>query len=138
MLEIGNACLGFIFACLLFSGNLVAEAPTSSLFTIPSAPTVYYIRIVSPESEEKFQNSTQNLTVIVQVTPILEAQDKIQMYVDGLPAGDPQQGLSIELPWLPRGSHTLQAKIIQANGPGAESDVITIFQQRTSINSRGI
>jgi hypothetical protein len=129
--------LGLFFASMIFAGTLFAqEAVTSPLLSVPSSPTAYYIRIVSPEPEETFQNSIQNLRVTLQVTPDLESQDNIQMYVDGQPVGAPQHALSIELPWLPRGSHRLQAKVIQQNGPGAETDTITIFQQRTSVNLR--
>ena len=66
------------------------------------------------------------------VTPALEPEDKVIALLDGHPVGEPIDSIHLALPWLARGSHTLQAKIVQPKGPGAVSSVITIFQQRTS------
>ena len=92
----------------------------------------YTIKIISPKPDETFQNSAQSITITVTVTPELEPEDKIIAFVDGNAVGEPIHSTSIALPWLERGSHTLQAKIIQPKGRGAATDVITIFQQRTS------
>jgi hypothetical protein len=95
-------------------------------------PPQYTIQITDPTSEQTFQNSTQELPVTVSVTPSLEEGDQIQIYADGNPAGQPSSSTTITIPWLPRGSHTLQARVIQPAGKGAESETITIYQQRTT------
>lgn len=112
------------------SGTLLAEDESIEQ---PKPIPNYTIKITSPEPEETFQNSAQNITVAVEVTPALEKEDSVVVLVDGEQSGDPQQDTAITLPWLERGSHTLQAKVIQPNGPGATSDIITFYQQRTSV-----
>ena len=71
----------------------------------------------------------------VSVTPDLEAEDTVTLYVDGNASGDPAHGTSITAPGLDRGAHTLQAKITQANGAGAESQTITVYQQSHGLTS---
>ncbi|HEV2523860.1 MAG TPA: hypothetical protein VGU44_01850 [Gammaproteobacteria bacterium] len=92
----------------------------------------YVIKITSPQPEETFQNSAQSITITVVVTPELDPEDKVVALVDGIAVGEPIHSTDIALPWLARGSHTLQVKVIQPKGRGAATDVITIFQQRTS------
>lgn len=113
-----------ITLCFFLSGLAFAETP--------APPIQYKITIVSPQPEETFQNSTQTLPITVQVTPALKKGDLIVILVDGLEVADPSPSTSVEVPWLPRGSHTVQAKVIQKNGKGAVSDLVTFFQQRTS------
>jgi hypothetical protein len=105
---------------------------TSSTITIPVPIPQYSIKIVSPKPDETFQNEAQSITVTVEITPKLETEDRVVVYVDDSPAGAPVHSTDVLLPWLERGSHTLQAKLIQTNGPGASTDTITIFQQRVS------
>lgn len=92
----------------------------------------YSIQIVSPQPGETFQNSTQELPVTVQVSPPLKADDTIVILVDGQQVTEPSKETTISTPWLPRGEHTVQAKVIQKEGPGAESQAVTFFQQRSS------
>ncbi len=96
--------------------------------TIPE----YTIQIATPTSEQTFQNEAQSIAVTVNVVPKLEDGDSIILYVDGKECGEPTATTTLTTPWLERGSHTLQAKIIQPKGKGAESELITIYQQRTS------
>lgn len=115
----------------------IQTAPTQTPATPTTAPTPkpipqYSIKLISPKPDETFQNEAQSITITVAVTPELEPEDKVVAYVDGSVVGEPIHSTSIALPWLERGSHTLQAKIIQPKGRGAETDTITIFQQRKS------
>lgn len=105
---------------------------TTETIAAPKPIPQYSIKITSPKPDETFQNEAQSITVTVAVTPELEPEDKVVAYVDGSTVGEPIHSTSIALPWLERGSHTLQAKIIQPKGRGAETETITIFQQRTS------
>lgn len=113
-------CLGYVMSLSFFCSIAIADVQQ------------YSIHIVSPAPEETFQNDAQSITLTVAITPDLEAEDTVIAYVDGSPVGDPIHSTSIALPWLERGSHTLQAKIIQPKGAGAESETITIYQQRKS------
>jgi hypothetical protein len=113
------------------SYHMIARADEQSRPTPKPIPQ-YSITITSPKPDETFQNEAESLTVTVKIIPTLEPEDKVIVYVDGSPVGVPIHATNIALPWLERGSHTLQAKIIQPKGRGATTDTITIFQQRVS------
>ncbi len=123
-----------IVQCFIGQVALADNAPTlTDTKNAPPKPIPQYtIKIASPAPEQTFQNEAQSINVSVNVTPALEQEDLIALYVDGTASGDPGSSATITTPWLERGSHTLQAKIIQPKGKGAESEVITIYQQRTS------
>jgi len=130
--------LGVFCKISLADEQAISPPPTtatpiaSETITVPKPIPQYTIKITSPQPEETFQNEAQSITVTVAITPELEPDDKVVIYVDGNPAGEPIHSTSISIPWLERGEHTLQAKIIQPKGRGATTDTITIFQQRTS------
>ncbi len=113
-----------VFFSCLFSPLISADRQSS--------PPVYTINITDPTDQETFQNDAQSITVTVSVTPDLAPNDNVVILVDGSESGDPQHATSIALPYLERGPHTLQAKVIQPDGQGATSSAITIYQQRTS------
>ena len=92
----------------------------------------YSIKIVSPKEGDTTHNE-EPLTISVSVTPGLEPDDTVDFLVDGESAGEPEHTTSISLPPLERGEHTLQAKLIGANGVKAESEIITLYQQKHSI-----
>lgn len=88
----------------------------------------YSIKIASPSNEETFQNIEGSISVSVIVTPALEEKDKVVILLDGKEIGEPLHSTSFALPALERGEHHLQAKVIQEEGKGAESDTITILK----------
>lgn len=138
MKKILNSLSGLFFILGVFCNTALADnktipIPTASPAIItPKVIPHYAIKIISPKPNETFQNSAQSITMTVAVTPELEPEDKIIVFVDGNPVGEPTYSTSLDLPWLARGSHTLHAKIIQPKGRGAETETITIFQQRKS------
>jgi hypothetical protein len=106
--------------------------PTTTLIKVPPQ---YTIAISAPADHDTFTTTADSLTVSVTVTPDLEADDRVTLYVDGSASGDPTQGTRLSAPPLSRGSHTLQAKITQSNGAGAESQTITVYQQGHGLTS---
>jgi len=92
----------------------------------------YTIEITSPAPEQTFQNEADPTTVTLSIKPELEQDDTVEVLLDGSAVGEPSHSSSVTLPRLERGSHTLQAKIIQPKGKGAISDTITIYQQHPS------
>lgn len=125
--------LGCVISLSFFCSMSLADNQTVITPVIAPKPIPQYsITIVSPKPEETFQNEAQSITLTVAITPELEPEDRVVAYVDGSAVNDPIHSSTIALPWLERGSHTLQAKIIQQKGRGAESETITIFQQRKS------
>ncbi len=101
----------------------------------PKVPPQYTIAISTPGDQDTLTTTADSLNVSVTVTPDLEADDTVTLYVDGTASGDPAHGTSLSAPALSRGSHTLQAKITQTNGAGAESQSITVYQQGHGLTS---
>lgn len=128
--------LPLLIISLFFINPCFAEGETN---ISPSPPPILYkIQIISPEDEETFQNEAQNLTVTVNVIPALKSGDTVAILVDGELMVEPSETTSITVPWLPRGSHSLQAIVTPKKGIKAVSQTITIYQQRTSaiLNNR--
>lgn len=94
----------------------------------------YTIEIKSPANGQTFQNNTTSIPVTVSVDPELDVDegDKIVLFIDGMQFGEPLASTTINTHRLDRGQHSLQAKVLQKNGPGAESPIVTIFQHRSS------
>lgn len=111
---------------LFFPSGAFAEDDKSK--PIPN----YTIQIASPLNGQTFQNDVDSFSVTVNVTPALEKEDSVAVIVDGTQSADTSHSTTIMVPRLERGSHTLQAKVIQPKGKGAISSTITIYQQRTS------
>lgn len=111
------------------------EATASDEEEIPPAPG-YQLQIASPQNDEAIRANDGNLTVNIQIRPALSQArgDKIQLRMDGRPYGQPSAGLSFNLPNLDRGTHTLSAVVMNANGEElAQSPTIKFHLQRNSI-----
>ena len=116
----------FCFICIMMCFVFFAEASYSK------KRTEYLIRIISPEEDETFQNASQSIRVLLDVFPRLEVGDSILLYVDGKQATFPSNNTIINLPWLDRGQHSLQAIILDKYGARTESEIVNFYQQRTS------
>lgn len=97
--------------------------------------------IGSPKDQDTFQNATE-IPVSVSISPELQKGDTIEFYFDGMPIGKPSTETSIAIPKtsndkevITRGSHTVSASIINANGERIKTTPpITIFVHYTSVN----
>ncbi len=130
--------LSAVFVGLFLSTALIADntnTPTTLTITDSKTPTVYTLSITTPADQDTFTTPSDTLSVSVNIIPDLEADDTVTLYVDGSASGDPTHGTSITAPGLARGSHTLQAKITQTKGAGAESPTITVYQQSHGLTS---
>ncbi len=108
---------------------------TSAENEMPPAPD-YQLQIVSPQDDEALRANDGDLTVNIQIQPALnqERGDMIQMRMDGRPYGEPKTGLSFNLTNVDRGTHTLSAVVMNANGEEiAQSPTIKFHLQRNSI-----
>ena len=132
MKKVIRSLMVFMLSCML--GTLVHADTVQKLEPKkPKVPPNYTISITNPTSEQTFQNDVQDFSVSVDIKPELEKEDSVIVLVDGKEVGDPAHAPSVSVPRLDRGSHTLQAKIIQPKGKGATSETITIYQQRASV-----
>lgn len=89
--------------------------------------------IVSPRNEETFQNPV-SIPVQISLDPRLKEGDRIQIYVDGKAWHAAVVSTQFSLNEIERGSHQIQAKIIdQSDNAKQESNIVTIYVQRTTI-----
>lgn len=89
--------------------------------------------IIAPKDKETISNQP-SIPVIMSVEPNLQAGDKIQLYLNGKPAGIPSSSVSQRLGLLNRGTHTINAQIIsKENQVLKSSKTITIFVHRNSV-----
>jgi hypothetical protein len=119
-----------------FSSSPIARAPVS----LPSSPvaqppTQRYqrVEIVSPAEQETLWNIGAVLNVQVALQPGLQPGHRIDLIYDGERRNLNATSSSVALPDVFRGSHTLQAVVL--NGAGAEetrSPTRTFFVQQTS------
>ena len=97
----------------------------------------FSVAIVSPANETSFPMGPGNFSVNAQVEPSPGTNASLQLYMDGIPWGDPQQGGSWALTNVFRGAHDLTVAIVDANGQQlASSPPIRVYVHRPSINFR--
>lgn len=92
------------------------------------------IKIMQPKKEETIRNNDGSVVVSVQVRPQLFDEDSLQIIYDGTPMGEPQHNLNFQLRGIYRGSHTVAAQIVSADGKVLmTSDTVTFFMQRPRV-----
>ena len=108
---------------------------TSSGASPPQEQTVYKIlKIANILDQQTFYNQPQ-IPVKIIVDPPLQKDDKIQIVLDGKVYGVTNSQNELSLDNIARGTHHLQAILIQSNGKILLSTaVITIYVHRTSVN----
>lgn len=93
------------------------------------------LMITSPKDQETIQNQPI-IPVDLKIEPALQEGDKIQIYLDGKPVGQPQAGTHIELSLIDRGSHQLYASLIDSSQTTLkQSNVITIYVHREHLGN---
>ena len=76
----------------------------------------YQVSIVDPAEEATVFNNSGDVLVRVTVVPSLASGDQVELLVDGFPAAAPGTTLDFPLSGLVRGTHKLQARIIDSTG----------------------
>ncbi len=94
-------------------------------------PTAYSeFAIVSPAQDEPVRANNGDVTISMQLTPALRAKHAIVVSMDGQKVGE---GTSTQLTLqnLPRGTHTVQAAVVDAAGVElARTEMVTFHLQR--------
>ena len=93
------------------------------------------VSITSPTNKKLItQSQNGNVSVALEVKPRLGIGQLVQIYLDGSALGKPQTSTTMQLTNLNRGTHTLQAKIMNADGDViAESETMSFDVQRTTM-----
>jgi hypothetical protein len=94
--------------------------PPSNLFQekqvveqVDTGPAYKSLKITSPEHDSAVRANAGNLTVTVTIAPDLQPNHSLQLMVDGTPADRQKSSAPFALSNLDRGTHQLQAVIIE-------------------------
>jgi hypothetical protein len=105
-----------------------------------STPDIaYQLRIIAPANDESIWVNNGSVTVSLVLEPELNAErgDKILVTLDGEAVGEPQAATTIQLTNLNRGTHTLSASVVDANGATlTSSSNVSFHLHRTSVLNR--
>jgi len=116
-----------------------APATTPTQQTSASASTSAYrsFAIASPAADETVWNIGGTLTVSVTLEPALAPDHRIDVYFDGRRLGLDQQSTSVSIPEVYRGTHTLQAVVIDSRTRSEiqRTPVQTFHVQQTSVQN---
>ncbi|MCP0914010.1 MULTISPECIES: DUF4124 domain-containing protein [Legionella] len=116
-----------------YSPPPVADETPEAPSTATLAPYTR-IAITQPEDQATIRNNQGSIGVLVQVEPALRAGDKLQILFDGAALGQPQTTMAFELQNINRGSHTIAAQVLDAEGNVLiTSESITIFMHRPRV-----
>ncbi len=105
------------------------QAPTQQAFDYTS------LQFASPAPEETLWNIGGQLTVRLNLQPALRPGDQVRVYFDGQVF--PADGLTLDLQEVWRGTHNLQAEVVNEQGElMIRSEPIRFYVHQTSILNR--
>ncbi|MDX1823587.1 MAG: hypothetical protein R3354_02645 [Thiohalomonadales bacterium] len=126
-------------------GSEVMNVPKGSTFTMPETPAVTpastnpaeetsvkydSLVITQPENDKAIRSNNGTLTALASVTPALAPDNRFRWKMDGNIVQD-VNAPELRLNNVDRGSHTLQAEIVDANGKVIiTSDSVTFHMMR--------
>lgn len=94
----------------------------------------YSLSIVSPQNEATIWDNEGNVLVVVTTNPPLDGQLQLEILVDGLKMSASGQRTSVQLTGLERGTHQIQAQLVDGNGGVVvTSEPVIIYIQKTSL-----
>lgn len=109
--------------------SATTEQPTGTKSTRKKEIKKPYTTFVmsSPVDQATIQNQP-TISVAMNVQPALQAGDKIQIYLDGIPWGAPLASTNFSFPAPDRGTHTISAKLIDSNGITLnQTNAVTVY-----------
>jgi hypothetical protein len=116
------------------TGSTTARPAPQTQSQPPAPPQYTVLDIVSPTNEETLSNIGGMLTMELAVSPPLRPTDRVDVIVDGRRQGLGVRSLSVTIPEIVRGEHTIQAVIIGEDGQELlRSATVTVFVRQTSV-----
>ena len=93
--------------------------------------------VVAPAPETTIRDNQGNVSMEVRVEPALQVEQghRIQFMVNGVDQGEPSTNTGVTFQNVDRGSHSLSARLIDAEGKTLmTAPAVTVFVRRTSVN----
>jgi hypothetical protein len=95
----------------------VSSGSTYSAPAPPASPQYRDFEIWKPAEGETFTNTSGAVNVSIRLNPQLDAGHTLALYLDGrLVEGSPENATEYSLAGVPRGEHTVVARIMDTNG----------------------
>tara|TARA_A100001037_G_scaffold131137_2_gene118902 strand:+ start:44533 stop:45144 length:612 start_codon:yes stop_codon:yes gene_type:complete len=85
------------------------------------------LKIVSPAHDATVRQNAGNLTVTASVTPALAGNRKMQLLLDGVVASGPSRTTTFQLLNVDRGTHELQAQVVDPAGRALFTSPASVF-----------
>ena len=96
----------------------------------------YQAEITSPQDDIAIRSNNGTLEVHVKTIPEKESTQRLQLFLDGQPLGSPQISPTIRALNVDRGTHQIQAKLLdEANNILATTQIVTVHLQRITVNN---
>jgi len=96
----------------------------------------YQAEIISPQDDAAIRSNEGTLEVHVNISPEKKNTHKLQLYLDGQALGQPQISSTIRALNVGRGTHQVQAHLLDEKGKVlAKTQIVTVHLQRVSIKS---
>jgi hypothetical protein len=95
------------------------------------------LAVAKPAPDETLRDNTGDVKVQVSIKPKLdkEAGDRLQYFLDGQPQGAPTTSDKTRFSNVPRGTHTVEAAVVDASGNELKrSDGVRFYLHRQSVN----
>lgn len=89
--------------------------------------------ILAPRNGATFRNNGGNIDVQLELEPALRSTHRVDIILNGLSLGDTGRTMSLTLNNVDRGTHRLQAMIMDESGNElARTDTVTFYLHRTT------
>lgn len=120
-----------------FSASAVTPTTTTSSVSETAgsgaAVAAYAVSIVQPADQTTIHNQSP-IAITISIQPGLKTGDMAQLMVDGAPLGAPQTALQFTIQDLIRGTHQVQARVVNPQGQTLVMSLpITLFKQQASV-----
>ncbi|HQQ61950.1 MAG TPA: DUF4124 domain-containing protein [Pseudomonadales bacterium] len=72
--------------------------------------------IISPQQDQTFGNEAESVSINAEIKPSLQKGDRVQFFLDGASWGEPIRGLHKQMTNMERGTHTVEASVMDKDG----------------------
>jgi len=120
------------------SGVPPPDGGTAASTYEPTAQTTGYnsLAIVQPANETSYFDANPIIDVHLRSDPALLSGDSIYLLLDGKRVGNSGDALDYSLSSVPRGQHTLTAKIVDGNGEEKiQSQPVVFYMKQITVNA---
>ena len=121
--------------------NLLLNNPTDNKektapITTDTPNIEYKATITAPINDNTIHSNDGNIDIQVTTTPAKEDEQKLQLFLDGQAIGEPQISTTIRALNIERGTHQLQANLLdKAGNLLAETQIVTIHLLKAKVGT---